>query len=48
MKIEISWNSLEGTWWFDLGVSCQQTEYHHNKKMVITIALGFATIYLRW
>jgi hypothetical protein len=48
MKLEIAWNCLEGDWWFDLGINCQRTEYHPNKKMVFAIALGIATIYLRW
>ena len=48
MKVEIVWNNIGGSWWFDLGISCQQTEYHHNKKMVFAIALGLVTIYIRW
>jgi len=48
MKLEIIWNCLEGDWWFDLGISCQKTNYHHNKKMVFTIALGIMSIYIRW
>jgi hypothetical protein len=48
MNIEISWNHLGGSWWFELGIGCQTTEYHHNKKMVFTISLGIATIYVRW
>jgi hypothetical protein len=48
MKVEIVWNNIGGSWWFDLGISCQQTEYHPNKKMVFAIALGLVTIYIRW
>jgi hypothetical protein len=48
MKIEFLLNRLEGDWWFDLGISCQKTDFHPNKKMVFTIALGFATVYIRW
>ena len=48
MKIEFVLNRLEGDWWFDLGISCQKIEYHNCKKMVFAIALGFATVYIRW
>jgi hypothetical protein len=48
MTIEITWNTLGDDWWFELGIGCQRTEYHYNKKMVFVIALGIATIYIRW
>jgi hypothetical protein len=47
MKIEFMLNKLDEDWWFELGIGCQQV-YYHQKKMVFTIALGFATIYIRW
>lgn len=49
MNIEFSLNTFDNEeWWFDLGISCQKTEYYHNKKMVFAIGLGIATIYIRW
>lgn len=47
MKIEFMLNKIEGDWWFDLGISCQKTSYHE-KGWVFSIALGIATIYIRW
>ena len=49
MKAEFTFHTFgDGTWWFDLGVSCQKTEYHHKYNMVFTIALGVCSIYIRW
>ncbi len=48
MIIEFMLNRLEGDWWFELGISIEKTEYHPNKKMVLTIALAFASVYVRW
>jgi len=48
MKIEISLNKLENTWWFDLGIGVQKTEYHNDKNYVILIALAFFSVYIRW
>lgn len=48
MKIEISWNTLDDKeWWFDLGISYQNSNYYKYKK-VFTIGLGIATIYIRF
>lgn len=48
MIIEFNLNRLEGDWWFELGISIEKTEYHPSKKMVLTIALAFASVYVRW
>ena len=48
MKLEFIFNRVEGNWSFDLGISCQKTYYHQSKKIVFTVALGFATVYIRW
>jgi len=48
MKIEVELNELEGSWWFDLGISYQKTEFHHKYKRVFTIGLGLAAVYIRW
>ena len=53
MRIECMLNNLDedwmnGDWWFDLGISYQKTEYHHQYRKVFTIALVFFSIYIRW
>lgn len=48
MKIEIYKNKLDGDWWFDLGISCQKTDYNPRYKMVFIIALAFFSISIRW
>ena len=49
MKLEVSTNTLDGKdWWFDLGVSCQKTNFHPDKTWLFSIALGFFTVYFRW
>jgi hypothetical protein len=45
--IEASINKLEGSWWFDLGLSYTKTHYH-KKKNVFSIGFGFFTVYVRW
>jgi hypothetical protein len=48
MKVEFHWNTLDGNeWWFDLGISYQNTDYYEYRK-VFTVGLGIATIYFRW
>lgn len=47
MKLEICINELEGSWWFDIGLSGQTTEYTPT-KYVVTIALLFFSIYIRF
>jgi hypothetical protein len=48
MKVEFNWNTFwDGEWWFDLGISYQNV-YHHEYKKVLTVGLGWATIYFRW
>lgn len=48
MKIEFELNRLEGDWWFNLGIGCQKTEFHHEYNWVFDIAFGFCTLYIRW
>jgi hypothetical protein len=49
MNIELTLNTLDNKeWWFDLGISCQKTNYHHQKKYVFTISLVFFSVYVRW
>lgn len=48
MKFEFGLNKCEGDWWFDLGISYQHTQYYPGMKRVFAIALGLATIYIRW
>jgi hypothetical protein len=48
MTLEFAVNRIDKEYWFDLGISYQRTEYHHNYGQVITIALGLASIYIRW
>lgn len=48
MKIEAVLNKLDSDWWFDLGISLQKTEFHPGSKYVFAIALGIATVYIRW
>lgn len=48
ITVEFAWNHLDDDWWFDLGIGCQPTPFHSEKKMVFTIALGIATAYFRW
>ena len=48
MSIECMLNNLEGDWWFDIGFSYQKTDYHHKYRRVITIAMVFFSIYIRW
>ena len=48
ITIEFSLNTLDKKdWWFDLGISFGKTAYH-SKKYVLTIALVFCSIYIRW
>lgn len=48
MKIEVSLHTLDDKeWWFDLGISIHRTPYYE-KKRVVTLALVFFSIYLRW
>jgi hypothetical protein len=47
MRIEIGWNKLDKDWWFHLGISYDHT-YYHKQNRVILIALGIATIYIRF
>ena len=49
MKVEFVKHQIlaKDPWWFELGVSYQTTEWHKNKKL-ITIALCFWSIYIRW
>jgi len=48
MNIEVTLNTLDKKeWWFDLGVSYGRTNYHQ-KKHVVTIALVFFSVYVRW
>jgi len=35
-------------WWFDLGISYNKTYYHHTYRRVVTIAVAFFSIYIRW
>lgn len=56
MKIEFELNrfegdnpfQLKGDWWFNLGIGCQKTEFHHEYNWVFDIAFGFCTLYIRW
>ena len=49
MNIELTLNTLDNKeWWFDLGISCQKTDYHPQKKYVFTISLVFFSVYVRW
>ena len=48
MKLEITLNEIENSWWFDLGISFQKTEFHHNKDYVFTLSIVFFSIYLRF
>jgi len=48
MSIECMLHKLEGDWWFDLGISYQKTYYHHTHRRVVTIAIAFFSIYIRW
>jgi len=48
MSIKFELNEFTGHWWFDLGIYCSSTEYHPDKNWVFAIALGFASIQIRW
>lgn len=49
MKIELIKNRILETdpWWFELGVSCQKAIWH-KKKYLVTVALCFWSIHIRW
>lgn len=49
MKIELVKHQIldNDPWWFELGISWQTTEWH-KKKYLITIALFFWSIYIRY
>jgi hypothetical protein len=48
MSIEGMIHKIEGDWWFDLGISYNKTYYHHTYRRVVTIAVAFFSIYIRW
>ena len=50
MKIEFVKHQIldNDPWWFELGVSYQITEFYKINKKLITIALCFWSIYIRW
>lgn len=49
MKIKLVKHKIleKDPWWFELGVSWQHAVWHKNKYL-ITIALAFWSIYIRW
>jgi hypothetical protein len=48
MEIKTEWNKLDKDWWFDLGICYERTYYNGDYNRVILIALGIATIYIRF
>lgn len=45
---EVSKNEIENEWWFDLGISFQKTNFHHEFKSVLTISIILISIYVRF
>jgi len=48
MKIEASWNILDGHRWYGIGVCLDKTTYHHEYKNVFRIELLVFSVYIRW
>jgi hypothetical protein len=47
MEIKFILNNIDGDWWFEFGFSIQKTPYYKLNRL-ITIGLGFMSIYIRW
>lgn len=57
MKVEISWNKLDDSWWLDLGISWTEAYYNFNEdgtkryldyKNIVTLAFIIFSVHIRW